>query len=82
MQIKRLNRNHIYSSLTKKTVNPAPPNLHASACRKNGGMLHSLSKRKQTGHTKHYSQNILGCVCLTDLVKTLHSENTISGRQP
>ena len=69
-EIKMLNRNHIYSSLPKQTVNPAPPDLHASAGRKNGGMLHSLSKGKHTGQTKHYFQNVLGCVRLSDLVKT------------
>ena len=67
-----LNKNHIYSSLPKQTVNLAPPELHVFACRKNGGMLHSLSKRKHTGQTKHDFQNILGCVRLSDLVKTLH----------
>ena len=32
-------------------------------------MLHSLNKGKHTGQTKHDSQNILGCVRLSDLVK-------------
>ena len=69
-EIKILNGNHIYSSLPKQTVNPVPPDLHASAYRKNGGMSHSLSKGKHTGQMKHDSQNILGCVPLSDLVKT------------
>ena len=45
-EIKMLNRNHIFSSLPKQTVNVAPPDQHASACRKNGGMLYSLSHMK------------------------------------
>ena len=65
-----LNRDHIYSSLPKQTVNLAPPDLHASACRKNGGILHSLSKGRNTAQTEHYFQNILGCVRLSYLVKT------------
>ena len=69
-EIKMLNGNHIYSSLPKQTVNLAPPDLHASTCRKNGRMLHSLSKGKHTGQMKHNFQNILGCVHLSDLVKT------------
>ena len=69
-EIKILNGNSIYSSLPKQTVNLAPPDLHASACRKNGGMLHSLSKGKHTGQTKHDFQNILGSVRLSDLAKT------------
>ena len=69
-EIKILNGNHIYSSLPKQTVNPVPPDLHASAYRKNGGMSHSLSKGKHTGQMKHDFQNILGCVPLSDLVKT------------
>ena len=69
-EIKILNGNHIYSSLPKQTVNPVPPDLHAFAYRKNGGMSHSLSKGKHTGQMKHDSQNILGCVPLSDLVKT------------
>ena len=77
-EIKTLNGNHIYSSLPKQTVNLAPPDLHASACRKNGGVLHSLRKEKHTGQTKHDSQNILGCVRLSDLVKTKnHIQNQI-----
>ena len=66
-----LNGNHTYSSLPKQTVNLAPPDLHASACSKNRGILHSLSKGKHTGQTKHNFQNILGCVRLFDLVKTM-----------
>ena len=69
-EIKILNGNHIYSSLPKQTVNPVPPDLHAFAYRKNGGMSHSLSKGKHTGQMKHDFQNILGCVPLSDLVKT------------
>ena len=69
-EIKILNGNHIYSPLPKQTVNPVPPDLHASAYRKNGGMSHSLSKGKHTGQMTHDSQNILGCVPLSDLVKT------------
>ena len=69
-EIKILNGNHIYSSLPKQTVNPVPPDLHASAYRKNGGMSHSLSKGKHTGQMKYDFQNILGCVPLSDLVKT------------
>ena len=65
-----LNRNHIYSSLPKQAVNPAPPNLHASTYRKNGEMLHSLGKGKDTDQIKHNSQNILGCAHLSALVKT------------
>ena len=65
-----LNGNHIYSSLPKQTVNLAPPDLHISACRKNGETLHSLSKGKHTSQTKHDFQNILGRVRLSDLVKT------------
>ena len=60
-ETKMLSGNRIYSSL---------PNLHTSACRKNGGMLHSLSKSKHAGQTKHDFQNILGCVRLSDLAKT------------
>ena len=63
-EIKILNGNHIYSSLPKQTVNLAPPYLHGSACRKNGGMLYSLSKGKRTGQTKLDFQNILGCVLI------------------
>ena len=70
LEIKMLNENHIYSLLPNQTVNLAPPNLHASACRKNGGWLHSLSKGKHTGQRKPNFQNILGCVRLSDLVKT------------
>ena len=66
-----LNGNHIYSSLLKQTANLDPPDLHASACKKNGGILHSLSKGKHTGQAKHDFQNILGCVCLSDLAKTV-----------
>ena len=69
-EIKILNGNHIYSSLPKQTVNPVPPDLHAFAYRKNGGMSHSLSKGKHTGQMKYDFQNILGCVPLSDLVKT------------
>ena len=69
-----LNENHIYLSLPKQTVNLAPPDLHTSAYRKNGGMLHSLNKGKHTSQTKHEFQNILGCVCLSDLVKALHPQ--------
>ena len=69
-EIKVLNENHIYSPLPKQTANPAPLDLHASTCRKNGGMLHSLSRGKHTGQTKHDFQNILGCVRLSDLAKT------------
>ena len=70
LDIKTLNENHIYSSLPKETVNPAPPDLNAFACRKNWEMCHSLNKGKHTGQTKHDSQNIFGCVRLSDLVKT------------
>ena len=70
-EIKILSGNHIYSTLPKQTVNLAPPDLHASACKKNGGWLHSLSKGRHTGQTKHDFQNILGCVRLSDIVKTL-----------
>ena len=34
-------------------------------------MLHSLGKEKHTGQTKHDSQNIFGCVRLSDLIKTI-----------
>ena len=73
-EIKMLNGNHIYSSLPQQTVNSAPSYLLACACRKNEGMVHSLSKGKHTGNTKHDSQNILGCVRLSDLVKTLRPQ--------
>ena len=43
---------------------------HAPSRRKNGEILHSLSKGKHTGQTKHDFQNVLGCVRLSDLVKT------------
>ena len=64
----------MYSSLPKQTVNLAPPDLHASACRKNGGILRSLSKGKHTGQMKHDFPNILGCFRLSDLVETLHPQ--------
>ena len=54
---------------TKTTVDQVPPDLHASACRKNGGMLHSLRKGKNTSQTKHNFQNILARVRLSDLVR-------------
>ena len=66
-----LNRNHIYSSLPKQTVNLAPPDLHASTCRKNGRILDCLTKGRHTAQTKHNFQNILDCVLLSDLVKTI-----------
>ena len=71
LETKMLNGNHIYLSLPKQTVNLAPPDLHASTCRENGGMLHSLSKGKHAGQTKHDFQNILDCVRLSDLVKRI-----------
>ena len=73
-EMKMLNRNHIHSSLPKQTVSPLP-DLHASTCRKNGGWLHFLSKGKHTGQTKRDFQNILGCVRLSDLVKTEGKRN-------
>ena len=48
---------------TKQTVNLAPPDLHA--CRKNGGIYIA-----HIAQSKHDFQNILGCVRLSDLVKT------------
>ena len=69
-ETKMLSGNRIYSSLPKHTVSMSPPDLHTSACRKNGGMLHSLSKSKHAGQTKHDFQNILGRVRLSDLAKT------------
>ena len=71
LEIKMLNGNHIYSSLPKQTVNLVPPDLHASTCKENGGMLHSLNKGKHAGQTKHDFQNILDCVRLSDLVKRI-----------
>ena len=44
------------------------------SCRKNGKMLHSLNKGKHKGQMKHDSQNISGCVCLFDSVKTLNPQ--------
>ena len=60
---------------TKQTVHLAPPDLHASACRKNGGTLHSLSKGRHTAQPKYDFQNILGCARLSDLVKTKKIEH-------
>ena len=60
---KNVKRESYLLTTTKANCKSDPPDLHAPACRKNAGILH-------TSQTKHDSQNILGCVRQSDLVKT------------
>ena len=82
-EIKMLNGNHIYLSLPIQTVNPATLDLHASACRKNGGLLHSLSKHVSMQERRNTTLKIFWDVSiyLIQSKQFTHSEETISERQ-